>query len=271
MAMKSNCFPPLIFLLLLQLYACKNPASMNSGNRIGGDSVMAVTDVADTTDSGRLNILSAEEKSAGWILLFDGKDLKGWHSYLKTSPGKAWTARNGSIVLDTGRRNGYQVAGGGDLVTEGEYDNFDFRLQWNIQACGNSGIIFYVHEDSAYHETWNTGPEMQVLDTVCDPDQKSLKHHAGDLYDLISCNPQTAKPAGQWNEVEIISDHGHLQLFQNGTKVMDTRLWDAHWKALIASSKFRDMPNFGTYKKGRFALQDHGAMVWYRNIMLKPL
>jgi hypothetical protein len=48
-------------------------------------------------------------------------------------------------------------------------------------------------------------------------------------------------------------------------------MWDDNWKKLIAGSKFADMPDWGTFKEGHIALQDHGNDVWYRNIMIKKL
>ena len=48
-------------------------------------------------------------------------------------------------------------------------------------------------------------------------------------------------------------------------------MWDENWKQLIAGSKFKDMPDFGTFNKGKIALQDHGNTVWYRNISIKKL
>jgi hypothetical protein len=62
-----------------------------------------------------------------------------------------------------------------------------------------------------------------------------------------------------------------LEFFLNGTKVISTTLWDDQWKKLIAGSKFKDMKGFGTFKKGHFALQDHGFNVWYRNVKVKNL
>ena len=41
------------------------------------------------------NTLSPQEQADGWQLLFDGKDLKGWHSYLEKEPGKAWQVHDG--------------------------------------------------------------------------------------------------------------------------------------------------------------------------------
>jgi hypothetical protein len=48
-------------------------------------------------------------------------------------------------------------------------------------------------------------------------------------------------------------------------------MWDDAWKKMIAASKFKQWSGFGTYKKGRIALQDHGNTVWYRNIKIKKL
>ena len=50
-----------------------------------------------------------------------------------------------------------------------------------------------------------------------------------------------------------------------------TTMWDDNWRTMIAGSKFKEWPGFGTYKKGKIALQDHGDDVWYRNIKIRKL
>jgi len=208
----------------------------------------------------------------GWVPLFDGKTLAGWHNYGKTTIGEAWKVSEGTIYLDTTKKEGWQTAQGGDIVSAEEYENFDLKLEWKIAPGGNSGIIFYVHEDTTKYEyVWHTGPEMQVLDNDRHSDGKIPKHRAGDLYDLISCSTETVKQPGEWNEAEIISKDGKLDFFLNGTNVVSTMLWDDAWKKLVAGSKFKEWPDFGTYKKGHIALQDHGNTVWYRNIKIKRL
>lgn len=52
---------------------------------------------------------------------------------------------------------------------------------------------------------------------------------------------------------------------------MKTTLWDENWKKLVAGSKFANWENWGTYKSGKIALQDHGDEVWYKNITIKEL
>ncbi|WP_240773408.1 DUF1080 domain-containing protein [Pontibacter sp. SGAir0037] len=207
-----------------------------------------------------------------WISLFDGKTLNGWHSYGRSAVGKAWKAENGVLFLDASNKADWQTQDGGDIVTDQEFSDFHLKLDWKISENGNSGIIFYVHEDtSQYDYTWHTGLEMQVLDNNGHPDAKIHKHRAGDLYDLIASSEETVKPVGEWNEVEIISNKGSLVMFLNGTEVVSTTLWDDNWASLVSNSKFASMPGFGIYKSGRIALQDHGDNVWFRNIKIRKL
>lgn len=228
------------------------------------------TDKKDSTNTETSEAAAASD--TGWVSLFDGNTFNGWHAYGKTAVGKAWKIADGAIYLDTTNKKNWQTDDGGDIVTNDEYENFDFKTEWKIAPNGNSGIIFLVHEDtSKYHYVWNTGPEMQVLDNNGHPDAKIPKHRAGDLYDLISSSTETVKPAGEWNEAEVKVNNGKLDLYLNGTNVVSTTLWDDNWKKLIAGSKFKDMPDFGTFKKGHISLQDHGNSVWYRNIMIKKL
>ena len=216
--------------------------------------------------------MKSTNNDTGWISLFDGNSLKGWHNYGKTTVGEAWKIEDGSFYLDTTKKQGWQTAAGGDIVTDEEYENFHLMVDWKIAAGGNSGIIFNIHEDTTkYKYVWQTGPEMQVLDNALHPDSKIIKHRAGDLYDLITSSPETVKAAGEWNHAEIISNNGQLDFFLNGSKVVSTTMWDDKWKTMIANSKFKQYPDFGTYKKGHIALQDHGNTVWYKNVKIKRL
>src|ERR1051326_6935012 len=171
----------LTFAISFGLFACQSSQQKTSAS----DSTnMASSDTTNNTAS----------KDTAWTSLFDGQSLKGWHTYGRDSVGSAWSVDSGAIHLNASNKKGYQTKGGGDIITDDEFDNFDFVCDWKISKAGNSGIIFYVHEDTTkYRETWNTGPEMQVLDNAGHPDAKIPKHRAGDLYDLISCSQEIVK------------------------------------------------------------------------------
>ena len=212
------------------------------------------------------NKLSEKEKKEGWKLLFDGKTTTGWRNYQSDKVTDRWKVSNGELYLDKSVTNG-----AGDIITDGEFQDYELALDWKISPCGNSGVIFNVVEDEKFKNTYNSGPEMQVLDNTCHPDAKIAKHRAGDLYDLIAVSKETVKPAGEWNQVRIVSKNAKMEFWLNGTKVVDFTMHTPEWKQMVANSKFKTMPGFGESKKGHIALQDHGDAVWFRNIKIREL
>ena len=207
-------------------------------------------------------IMSNTEHAGNWT---DLSSLSHWHCYNKEGVGAGWEEESGVISFNPDKKDG------GDLITNGEYEDFEFSIEWKIAECGNSGIMFNVHEAPNLHAPYLTGPEMQVLDNECHPDAKIITHRAGDLYDMISCSEETVKPAGEWNHVIIRSEKGKVVFHLNDVKVVEFTMFDDNWKDMIANSKFKSMPAFGTYKKGKIALQDHSDRVWFRNIKIKEL
>ncbi|MGX5820761.1 3-keto-disaccharide hydrolase [Chitinophaga lutea] len=226
--------------------------------------VMAGSAVAQNGPS-----LSKKEQKAGWKLLFDGTSTKGWRGYLKQDAPAAWKVENGALFFDADAKKA--GASGGDLITDGEYENYELEVEWKISEGGNSGIIFGVHEDPKYRATYATGPEMQVLDDARHSDGKIHKHNSGDLYDLIASPARYAKPVGEWNKAKIIKKDGKLTLIFNGKQTAQVTMGSAEWKELVGKSKFKTWEGFGAYAKGHIALQDHGDKVWYRNIKIREL
>ena len=247
----------LIALTAIAISGCHSSTPKNYNN----DSTV----VADTNKKTAVT-------TTGFEPLFDGKTTDGWHAYGKPAPGLAWKAEDGVLHLDASQKGDWQSKNGGDMVSNGEYENFDLKLEWKISKGGNSGILFHVKEDTTkYKYSYFTGPECQVVDNKENEDGKLIKHRAGNLYDLISISKEVVKPAGEWNQVEIVCNNSKLDFTINGEHVLSTTLWDDNWKKLVAGSKFKEWPDFGTFKTGHIVLQDHGADVWYRNIEIKKL
>ncbi|MBS1502914.1 MAG: DUF1080 domain-containing protein [Bacteroidetes bacterium] len=217
--------------------------------------------IAQTT-----NELTSKEQKEGWKSLFDGKTTTGWHNYLKPSVGPAWSVTDGVLSLNPSVKDGR-----GDIVTDGEYENFELAIDWNISDEGNSGIMFLVHEDKAFDNTYVTGPEYQLLDDKKAEDNKQANHLAGSLYDIIAPAKEAEKPAGQWNHTVIRLKDGELTFWLNGVQTVKTHLWDANWAELVAKSKFKGWKGFAEFHKGHISLQDHGYKISFRNIKVRQL
>ena len=216
--------------------------------------------------------INAQKKE--WTSLFDGKTTNGWHTYGKDAVGEAWKVIDGTLMLDPSNKQGWQIKGGGDIVSNESYGDFHLQLEWKISPNGNSGIIFFVQDEpKKYNYIWYTGPEMQVLDNDGHSDGKIIKHRAGNLYDLVAGVEGAVKPVGEWNLVDIINEKGTLTLKLNGITTVTTTLGDDSWKNLIKNSKFSkgESPDFGKVFTGHIGLQDHGDQVWYRNIRIQRL
>ena len=220
--------------------------------------------------------LTADEEKAGWQLLFDGKTKAGWHVYNNQSEGSAWEVQNGVLHLNPidikvtpvpGAGDLTQAVGGGDLATDEEYENFHLKLDWKVGSPSNSGVMMFVKEITEHNYPWETGPEIQIMEKWdCGDDLNCV----GDLYGLIA-GPRDLEIFKDWNQLEIIANSSSLEVIMNGRKLYSTTMWDEQWKALIAKTKFTAWPEFGTYRKGKIVLQDHGHAVWYRNIKIKQL
>lgn len=203
------------------------------------------------------NTLTDAEKSAGWKLLFDGKTTEGWRNYKKDAINPGWKVEEGALV-----RSGN---GAGDIVTVDQYDAFEFTVDYNISKGGNSGLMYHVTE--AGGAPWMTGPEIQVQDNKDGHDpQKS-----GWLYQLYSSEKDATKPAGEWNTLRILITPEKCQQFMNGEKYCEYVKGSDDWNERVAKSKFAKMEGFGKATKGHISLQDHGNLVSFRNIKIRPI
>jgi len=134
------------------------------------------------------NTLTATEKAAGWKLLFDGKTWNGWRGFRRDKvPDEGWAIEDGTIKHLAGK--GEQSQQGGDLITVGKYDNFEFQLEWRVSPGANSGIKYLIDEEMVKTGYSGLGFEMQILDDERHPDAKAGKagnRTASALYDLIA-------------------------------------------------------------------------------------
>jgi len=221
------------------------------------------------TETNKEVIETQTASTQEWQVLFDGSNFDQWRGYLSDSMPETWSIKDGAMVFTPEDKRGQNI------ISKDMYYNFELSLEWNIAEGGNSGIFWGVIEDPAYPETYQSGPEIQVLDNAKHPDAAVGEgtHTAGALYDMIAPSKDHTKPAGNWNHCLLRIDHRVNQgrVFMNGHKIIEFSPDGPTWDAMVADSKFADWPIFGKSPKGHIGLQDHGDSVAYRNIKIKHL
>ena len=204
------------------------------------------------------NTLTAAEKAGGWKLLFDGKTTAGWKGFKTDAPDAGWTVKDGVMGPTKGVSK--------DIVTKENFENFDLTFDWKISPMGNSGVMYHVIPVG--DETYQSGPEYQLLDNA---HGEQPVEQASAAYYLFAPSKDMTKPVGEWNHGRIVVDHGKVQHWLNGVKVVEYDLNSDAFKARVAATKFKRWPQFATGKSGAIALQMHGDPVWFQNIKIKIL
>jgi Domain of Unknown Function (DUF1080) len=204
------------------------------------------------------NTLSPAESAAGWKLLFDGKSTAGWRGFKTPAPDAGWKVTDGVLSPDPKTSK--------DLVAQANYENFELTFDWKISPKGNSGLMYHVI--GVGDETYESGPEYQILDNT--RGEPPLER-AGSLFALYAPSMDMTKPVGEFNHSRLVVDHGKVQHWLNGMKIVEYDLGSADFKARVAASKFKRWPQFATGKTGAIALQNHTDAVWFKNIKIKVL
>ena len=192
--------------------------------------------------------VAAAEKSddAGWVQLFDGKDVTGWKVYPEGTGN--WQVKDGAIV-GSGRAS--------HLFSErGDYENFHYRVEAKINDGGNSGQYFRTQFGPGFPK----GYEAQINSTQRDPIKTGSLYPAfnsklrPEEREKLLIKEKLHKP-DEWFTQEVIAQGNHIVIKVNGRTTVD----------------FVDREK--SFTKGHFAIQQHdpGGRIEVRKIEVKEL
>lgn len=213
-----------------------------------------------------VNVLTDQEKAEGWRLLWNGKTGAGWRSLkAPTFPAYGWEIRDGVLTVLAKKEGG----GAGDIITEAVFTNFILKADFRLTAAANSGIKYFYRAD--LHK--GTTLEYQLLDRAHPDAVKGLNGNRtiASLYDVIPAHGAEPKPVGEWNSAMLVCQGAHVEHWLNGKKVLAFERGSEAFRAAVAASKFKSLPNWGEQPDGHILLQDHQDRVSYRNIKIKVL
>jgi hypothetical protein len=177
----------------------------------------------------------------GWQPLFNGHDLTGW----RTVGGllDVWKVEGGILVVKGG--------GGGWLMSDKEYADFELRVEYRVSAAANSGIAIRSAPDDANR--------IQIFDDSAFPDCEP-QFLTGALYGVVGPRPGAPRPAGEWNEMHITARGRRLTVRLNGTEILDVNLDD-----------LKDAPAGLSRRSGHVGLLSYTNRVEFRRVEVKPL
>ena len=210
--------------------------------------------------------LSAEDKV---IKLFNGKDLKGWHSDVPAAD------KNPDIKPSFIARNGMLVSlgkPGGHLITDASYENYRLELEYRFAAKpGNCGVLVHSSTPRALYEMFPASIEVQMHHTNAGdfwcidenievPDMEKRRPKGknqkwggkkGDSRRILNLTDGSEKPVGEWNKMIIECRGDEVKVWVNG-----------------------DFVNHGkkcTVSKGQIAVQAEGVEVEFKGLTLQKL
>lgn len=194
--------------------------------------------------------------------LFNGKDINGWYTFLKTKgksndPDSVFSVTNGLLKI-TGKEFGY-------IVTEKSFENFHLvvEFKWGEKKyppredkVRDNGICYYVVPTD---RVWPRSVECQIQEGDCGDfwliDSVTAvvdgKQVGPTKNTRVIKKKDNEKPTGEWNRVEVIANKGKCTHIVNGVVVNEAT--DA------------------SLRTGRILIQSEGAETWYRKIEIKEL
>jgi HEAT repeat protein len=198
--------------------------------------------------------LSPDEKADGFVSLFNGSNLDGWQGN-KTD----YYVEDGEIIVQPKR------GGHGNLFTEKEYSDFNYRFEFQLTPGANNGLGIRapLEGDAAY-----VGMELQILDNTAAiyANLKEYQYH-GSVYGVIPSKRGYQNPVGEWNSEEVIVKGSQIKVILNGTVILEGDIKEASKNGTL------DHKNHPGLKrdKGYIGFLGHGSELKFRNIRIKDL
>lgn len=175
----------------------------------------------------------------------------------------------GSWIVDGDMLRASATAERIDLVTRERFRDFVLTFDWRLPRGGNTGILYRVSEEAL--ETWQTGPELQLIDDEHHPDGANPLTATGAFYEVLAPWHEERPTANMFHSARLVVQGSKVEHWIDDRRVLAYDLDDEELRERIAASKFKDYPQFARIEEGHIALQHHGTEAWFRNIRIEVL
>jgi hypothetical protein len=175
----------------------------------------------------------------------------------------------GSWVMDDDALRAVAAAPRIDLVTRERFRDFSLEFEWRLPRGGNSGVLYRVGEQLEH--SWQSGPEMQLLDDEHHPDGAHALTSCGALYALIAPWRDQRAVANAYHRGRLAVRGTRAEHWIDDSQVLAYDFASEELRERIERSKFREYPQFARLEAGHIALQHHGTEAWFRRLLIEAL
>jgi len=212
----------------------------------------------------------ADEKKTE--VLFDGTSLEAFDFAEGAWEIEADGSVTGRMEEVTDKKGNRKLRGMGYLWTKEEYGDFELTLKYKLSEAANSGVFFRAVREDAIHRAH----EIQIMDdegwAKAKGEIEPRKRH-GSFYEGKAPSSNPAGPVGSWDTMTVRAVGPRITCSINGVEVFDVNVDD--WPEVGKNpdgmpNKFKvaikDKP-----RKGYIGFQNHGQVIWFKDIELKRL
>jgi hypothetical protein len=175
----------------------------------------------------------------------------------------SWEFQDGVLALTSENPGGKRY----NIWTKETYSNFMLDFEFKLDTTTNSGVFFRTVD---INNPVQTGIEVQMMDSY---GKESDTHTCGAIYDCLAPSENTVYPAGEWNRCTIAGNNNKIYVILNNKQIiaMDLDLWTEAGKNPDGTKNKFNTAYKDMARTGHIGFQDHGHLIWYRNLKIKPL
>jgi hypothetical protein len=180
------------------------------------------------------------------IVLFDGKDMTGWHPQAPMNPARPWNPLPlGWEIVDGAMHNPNPPAA--DIVSDQKFKDFKLEVEFKVEAKTNSGVYLRGRHEIQIEDDYGKQPGV-------------LTH--GAIYGFVAPAEEASKPAGEWQTLEATIIGNRVTIIMNGKKIHDNVVIPAITGGALDTNEG---------DPGPIMLQGDHSKVYYRKVVVTPL
>ncbi len=180
------------------------------------------------------------------VVLFNGKDMTGWHPQAPMNPARPWNPLPlGWEIVDGAMHNPNPPAA--NIVSDLKFMDFKLEVEFKVEARTNSGIYLRGRHEIQIEDDYGKQPGLVTN---------------GAIYGFVAPAEEASRPPGEWQTLEATIIGNRVTVIMNGKKIHDKVVIPAITGGALDTDEG---------EPGPIMLQGDHNKVYYRKVVVTPL